>query len=348
MSKRLFFIGSLHDKSRQPETGAQPTEADKPLFQAARELGYATAAAGHTMLIGSDSKNTIDYYLASGAAEFGEAHPNTAVTIEVHRPNDKKTPYQNVPGNINIVRKYYYQDESNPHKWIVTHVRMLDSCDAVVALGGDTSTRLVGNIAADRKRPVLAVSSFGGAASELYDRLQYLYPHLAPVDSIDCLVSPWMIGFGDKVVSLATALAETSTEVLPKLYFLSYSWGDKETADHVEAVLRRKNRNVLRDEDNLKSGEPLSGAIEALIAQSDCFIALWSTHYKSSTWCPKELEYARNCQAQGKKPSRIILLKLDDTDVPIRFVDTLHRPASSREERAYALMQLLHEEREAI
>jgi hypothetical protein len=60
-----------------------------------------------------------------------------------------------------------------------------------------------------------------------------------------------------------------------------------------------------------------------MIQQADTFVALWNENYANSTWCPNELEYARNRQAKGQKPTRIVLLTLDDTEVPIRFVDTL-------------------------
>lgn len=341
---RLFFIGSIHDEDHQPGTGVKAGPEHQPLFDAARQLGHSAASRGHTIVIGSESQNTIDYHLASGALEFATNHPDNTVRLEIHRPNDRKTPYENVPSNVDVVRRFYHEDESSPHKWIVTHVRMLDTCDAVIALGGDTSTRLVGNIAADRQKPLLAVVSFGGASAKLYERLEYLYKFMADPVALQALVLPWQSSFADKAIGLVEALIERASGQSPHLYFLSYCWRDKETADHVEALLRRHNRNVLRDEEHVKSGESLSGAIESLINQSDTFLALWSKDYDGSSWCPNELAYAKDRQHGGKKPRRIVLLKLDDTKTPIRFTDALHRAGASREERFASLLAILQEE----
>jgi hypothetical protein len=81
-----------------------------------------------------------------------------------------------------------------------------------------------------------------------------------------------------------------------------------------------------------------------MIQQADTFVALWNEQYAQSTWCPNELEYARNRQAKGQKPSRIVLLTLDETDVPIRFIDNLRLSGQDRGQRELAIHRLLKEE----
>lgn len=81
-----------------------------------------------------------------------------------------------------------------------------------------------------------------------------------------------------------------------------------------------------------------------MIQQADTFVALWNEHYAQSTWCPNELEYARNRQAKGQKPSRIVLIALDETDVPIRFIDTLRLNGQDRAQRELAIQRLIKEE----
>ncbi len=344
---KIFFIGSI--PGHKPGTGQEPTAGDQPLFSAAREIGYAAAARGHTVIVGSESSNTIDYYLVEGLTRFCTEHPDAIAKLEVHRPQDSAAPYTGGPSNLKVNREYYHEDTSAPHRWVVAHVRMLDSCDALVTLGGGTSTRIIGNIAADRQVPVVAIRSFGGSSAELYDRLHYVYKDkVDDTGALQKLVLPWQPDHATETITLAEAMVAVAAGVQPHLYFLSYSWADSSTADHVEALLRRNNRNVLRDENNVKSGGSLSRAIETLIVQADTFVALWSKDYARSSWCPNELEYARNRQADGLKPRRIILVTLDESEVPIRFTDTLRQLGRERDQCELAVLTMLREESSAL
>lgn len=339
---KILFLGSIPD--HKPESGQKPKPEHKAMFSAAYELGQEAANLNHTILIGSDSPNTIDYYIAKGVIEFCEENKDQKRIMEIHRPNDSKSPYESSPDNLEILRLYYHQDDSNPHKWIVTHMRALDSCDCLITLGGGVSTRIVGNIAADRVTPIVAISVFGGTSSELFDRLHYNYKNIIENKSIlKSLVTPWESSSPKNILAIAEILS-TSPKTNPYLYFISYSWDDSEKADHIEALLRRNNRNVLRDENNVKTGGRLSTAIESLIKQSDTFIALLSEKYSNSTWCPHELEYAINQKSKTGKPLRIILCSLDDTPVPIRATDSLRCQGQDRTQRELSILHLLREE----
>jgi hypothetical protein len=339
---RLLFIGSIPE--HKPGAGQTTGPEHEPLFQAARELGYEAARRNHVVLVGSDSKNTIDVAVAEGVFQFCKEHPDVKRQMEVHRPNDSKIPYQVVPPNLVISRQYYHQDESAPHRWVVTHVRALDECDCVLAVGGGTSTRIVGNIAADRQTPIVAVANFGGTSRELFDRLLYYYKsRVADAVVLQGLVQPWQTGSAGNVIGFAEVLT-ASAIVRPHLYFLSYSWGDSAIADHIEALFWRNGRRVLRDENNVKTGGSLSGAIETLIKQCDSFVALWGVNYQKSTWCPGELQYARDLQSEIGRPPRIVICNLDDTAVDIRFANTLRADCKERPQRELMVLRLLREE----
>lgn len=339
---KLLFIGS--NPYHKPESSQKPKSEHEAMFFAASELGKEAAKRNHIVLLGSDSPNTIDSYVSKGFIEFCKENKDKQRTIEIHRPNDLKVPYEVAIDNLKVERHYYHNDLNNTHKWIVAHVRALDICDCVIALGGGFSTRIVGNIAADREIPIVAISLFGGTASELYDRLQYVYKSKVRDNNIvQSLVTPWNPVSAEKVITLSEALS-TSIRTSPHLYFLSYSWSDAEKSDHIEALLRRNNRNVLRDENNLQTGSRISGTIEALIKQSDTFLALWSKAYLESSWCPNELEYAINQKLKFGKPSRIILCSLDDTSPPIRITDSLRFQGQDRTKRELSILRLLKEE----
>ncbi|MBK6999472.1 MAG: toll/interleukin-1 receptor domain-containing protein [Rhodoferax sp.] len=340
---KILFIGSI--PGHKPESGQKPLPEHDALFTAAREIGEKAAEKGHVILIGSDSKNTVDYYIAQGVMDYCRKNSGMQRQIEVHRPNDSKSPFvEDVPENLSIVRQYYHEDSSNPHKWIVTHVRALDSCDCIVTLGGGASTRIVGNIAADREMAIVAISSFGGTSAELFDRLQYVYKYKVKNKSvIQSIIRPWSADSAENVIAISEALTESGRKT-PHLYFISYSWTNSAEADHVEALLRRNGRSVLRDENNVKTGGSLSGAIELLIKQSDTFLALWSDSYSRSSWCPQELEFAINKSSKNEKPTRVVVCALDDTSTPIRVTDTLRSQGQDRTQRELTILRLLKEE----
>ncbi len=84
--------------------------------------------------------------------------------------------------------------------------------------------------------------------------------------------------------------------------------------------------------------------VKSFIDQSDTFIGLYNERYTRSTWCPQELAYARGRQAKGQKPSRVVLLMLDDTEPPIQFTDLLCQDRRDRAKRELTIRRLVEEE----
>jgi hypothetical protein len=181
-------------------------------------------------------------------------------------------------------------------------------------------------------------------AEYFYQRGEFnIYQNI--VRALNGTINPFEDGLYIKTTSLPRQGREDIAENSQKhTYFLSYSKKNSSEADHLEVVLHRNNRTVLRDETEIKAGEGVSKSIEAMIQQADTFVALWGKDYATSDWCPNELEYARNQQVNGQKPTRIVLLTLDETKVPIRFVDSLHLAGQDRRQRELAIHKLLKEE----
>jgi hypothetical protein len=340
---RILFVGSIPDHI--PGVKQPITEAHEPFFAACRDLGSAAAARGHRILIGSSSKRTADYHICEGVFAHCRQHPAQHFHIERHYPDDERPEYDGVPNNLHFLDFSHHADQSSPHKWIVAHARAVDVADVVVLIGGGVSTRIVGHLSADRGKPVVAVSCFGGTSDAVFHTMKYRY--LANPDCASHL--PFLTGTWNAdaaaghVMELASALGPTS-QAAPHRYFISYNWADCSVADHVETLLRRENRPVLRDEANVSAGDRLSKAVEALIEESDTFVALWSTHYQSSSWCPHELEWAFNLQHRQQRPSRIALLALDPTAPPLRITDNLRCDGSNRSARELVVMKLMQSE----
>ena len=142
-------------------------------------------------------------------------------------------------------------------------------------------------------------------------------------------------------------LARNKSVEAPHSYFLSYVWENNEFADHVEVLLYRFRRAVNRDEPIFAAGVDLSDVVKSCIDESDTFIGLYNERYKRSTWCPQELAYARGRQAKGLKPTRVVLLMLDDTEPPIQFTNLLRQGGLDRPQRELSIRKLVEEEHDA-
>jgi TIR domain-containing protein len=340
---RIMFIGSIPEHI--PGVNQEILPEHQPLLTAAHDLGHAVAEAGHRILIGSTSPRTIDACVVAGVADFCRQHPDRFAHIEVHRPEDEPPNLLRDLPNLHFLPYPHHADPSSPHKWVVAHARAADEADVIVAMAGAISTRLVGHLAADRGKSLIAIPCFGGAAEELYQFLRYHYGgvKVGELPAV-ALLSGWDNDTPGNVVRLAEALFREHQRQAPHTYFISYSWADCAAADHIETLLRREHRPILRDEADLQAGKPLSKSVQALIEECDTFIALWSPRYAQSSWCPQEVEYAINLRHTGRKPKRLVLLALEDHPRPLRLADQLYELATSRRDRELAILHLVRAE----
>lgn len=281
-----------------------------------------------------------------GVKKYCEEDGNNKASVEVHRPESSKAIYADVPSNLKVSRISYHADPND--KWIVSHVRALDSCDVLIALAGGKNTNIIGNLAAEKEIPVLTVGNFGGSAADLYEKLKYIYKNKYDISQgLQYLTNKWEDWFADEIIGLAEALTRTKVKLQPHSYFISYSWDDCAFADHIEVLLRRNNRVVFRDESNIESGKRISSAVSVLIDNSDTLIAIWSKNYSRSQWCMDELEFARKKQVQSQKQKlrRIALIAMDEQQPPIHFTDPLYIIGKDRPLRELGIKKLLEEEK---
>ena len=169
---KLMFVGRTHWSSRDKKP------FDFPSQQAGRELGYHAARRGHTILISSELKNTLDHWIMEGAKECAREEPTRKVFVEVYYPERFSAPYQEQDPKLNnlIIRRVpHLQLDEKAYQKLIPHIAMLDACDAVIALGGTEKTFVDGHIAAIRETPVFVVPSSGGSAQRLYESLRYSY-----------------------------------------------------------------------------------------------------------------------------------------------------------------------------
>ena len=334
---RILFKGSTHF------AGADRTA----ILRAAEDLGYFGVQSGHTLLVGSQNPNTIDHGVKQGAERFCHTFPDRSAFIEVHRPDDGEAPFPaGAAPNLHIDRRVYGLPSNGPsggdRNWVVAHVAALEASDVLVLIGGGSGTDLAGQVAMERRWPIIPIASFGGAARELYKVLSYeLHRQPLLADKLHVLNGPWQ----DDSASIISELIEVVvTKSRPYSYFISYSHADAVAADRVELLLRRQNKAVLRDERELTPGAPLDRSLTTKIAMASTFVSLHSENYAGSDYCTGELAIAHELKTAGKKPTRLVAVRLDDTLLSPLLAASVHLKAVDRRALDAAVGELIASE----
>jgi len=341
---KIIFMGSVPTYARTDDR--ELSEQERPFIQACQELGYVAASRGHALLASDAHVASADYNVVQGVIRYVGESQDAKATIEINRSEGSEPIFEDLPSTINILRKLHPDFDHVWHGTLIPNLSALESADALVLLGGRLTVKLMGQIAAEKEKPVIAIPSFGGTSVEIYDSLRWIYRGLLKDQFNDLAVlrNTWRPDSAQKIIDLAELLARGQHAAAPPSYFISYVWDNSDFADHVEVMLHRFKRAVNRDESIFGAGMDLSDVVRSLINESDTFIALWNSAYKQSTWCPQELEYALNRQHKGLKPTRIVLLMTDDTEPPIRFTNKLRLNARDRSQRELCIRRLVAEE----
>jgi TIR domain len=144
------------------------------------------------------------------------------------------------------------------------------------------------------------------------------------------------------VEALASRKRAKPRQAPPPCFFISYARARPEEADFVEAILRRRDCLVVRDEKDFGAGRPLPGEIVEHIHQASVFVALWCKEYACSPWCFDELDLALERRETGALT--LWLLQIDDTRiVPPAARGLISYWLSTRDELEGRVLKLLGE-----
>ena len=127
-------------------------------------VGRAAAKRGHTIVVGSDRRTTIDYHVVAEGLfpeARAESDPDRKYFLEVFRPDDLKRPYEDGPPP-NVVPHWYTRRPGFPGErklatsppvghdllttplWIFAHQSAIENVDVLITLaGGDGTERAV-------------------------------------------------------------------------------------------------------------------------------------------------------------------------------------------------------------
>lgn len=293
---RYFILGGITDGDSTFDN-----VNNMRLKNACRNIGRALNNYGHSLIICSPFKDSADYWTLNG---FIQNNQNQHMPIEIHyvdmesvraevailELNNKEYKFNKVPHSapININK------ESISYAWLLCQLNALESCRAVIAIGGkvDGVANMLLLLAEAKRKPVLPLSFLGGAAGlafqrrryELEDRLGDKYLLLQDEKCINELIEG-----GEMICALQKGNKAKGSN--PK-FFISYPRTRPAEADYIETLLRRRNMEVYRDESDFGAGSEIPTKITEAIYAADIFIAVWCAEYACSPWCFDEFELA--------------------------------------------------------
>ena len=344
---KIFVIGGLANSD-------EPQLLEK-LKACATLVGSEVALRGHDLLICSPFEQTADVSALSGWATAAAAD-RIGGHLEVHLPDiaavrerlDEVFKSKNVQNARQFLHAVPLLSDNQPnlqHAWLLAQLAALDACHGVISMGGrseGTASLLLG-LAATRRVPVLPLGFLGGAAAAHLDRQRF---ELADTLGPDADRLP---GAPEDTVCLLERLVERKAVggrqfAPPGRFFISYPRERSAEADQVEALLRRRNGEVYRDDDAFEVGREVTEEIRRNILRSDVFVALYCKEFMLSPWCFDELELAFERSTKGLL--RIALLCLDGSRVvPPQARALISYPCGSRTEletRVRAIVDLIH------
>lgn len=307
---KIFVIGGLTEKS-----GASNYEDElSVLRQAGFSLGKEIALAGHELVLCSPFSDSLDSHVALGAAEVSGSklyyhYPdNSVVSGEVHKlllkitkSDVKRIPCKDIALSLD--------EATSQYSWLFAQLHALDSCAGVIAIGGKVSgsAKLLFQLAVSKNKSILPLTFLGGAASEYHDVYRW--------DLYDVLGSEIDKMSDSKCVAEAPRLLEKLVEGIPSRvehrFFISYARARPQEADYVEALIRRRNGVVYRDEEDFEPAADTQDDIIKNIKKSNVFVAIWCKEYACSPWCFDELELA--IQRKNEGLSELWIFCVDDT-----------------------------------
>ena len=236
--------------------------------KACRQIGNAIIRLGHTLVIGSESEGTADFYAVEGAVQaMGGTQPDRPRII-ILRPNDQQTSFEQLRNeNPGLFTTRVSMDPG----WNVTKLLQVNEADGVVVVGGATFSYQAGLAAAVCKKPLVPIGSFGGAAKKLLQVLavsRNSWPgNLPSEDDLGLLHGGWNQFLLDKTTGLL------GLSRLPTLLIIHGRSDDRLLLkNYLQNSLRLPEPLIMAEQS--ASGSTLPEKFEAIAKKCDGAIAL--------------------------------------------------------------------------
>jgi len=156
---KVAIVGSVDETRIFDPPITDPAAARR----ACEELGRELAKSGWDIVVYSAKRMFIEADVVRGYAAHQPAHPGS---IHVKSPLGK--------GSFDELRRFpeLFDVRADPSRdWEVSFYRSLTGCDGVIVVGGGRSTLVTGLLALALRTPIVAIATFGGNATKLWEHL---------------------------------------------------------------------------------------------------------------------------------------------------------------------------------
>lgn len=312
---RVFIIGGL-TSSDCDDTSA------KKMYEASKLLGKHLGENPHNkIVVCSAHPSSVDAGVIEGFASTSGNRPKNVI---IHRPLDERenldlgnsisdqwdSLIENTGLREPVIRANSEARVTSPdgfaNAFLLCQIRALrEDTDIVVALGGRIDASAAQLLSIARKTfPIIPYAFLGGAGEQEYLRQESNFrSSINDQNLVDALQSKSGVS---RILDLIKKMLHVHGN---QHIFISYAWKRAEDADYVEAFLRRNPTiSLFRDEEDIKTGEPISKRIKEQLQKCDVFLVLWCAEYTESPNCYDELHIAKR-----RKDCMTYILRLDDT-----------------------------------
>jgi hypothetical protein len=146
--------------------------------------------------------------------------------VLVNRVEGSELIFDRLSANVKVTRRFHPDIGHVLHGTLIPNLDALNISDVLVTLGGRLTVKIMGQLAADKEKPVLSIPSFGGTSVEIYESLKFINRGLLKVKDrfqdlllLKCL---WRDEFAEMAIDLAEALARRDQPTAtPHSYFIS-------------------------------------------------------------------------------------------------------------------------------
>jgi len=342
---KIFIVGGVSVKDSEDGFDTQIQVLQKSMNQ----LGAELARLGHEIVVCSPFEDSADFYVLEGISKYLATGGESKSSISIHYPDlsDVSSKMTNVCNSLGTIEVRRYPcpapankdlPDANQYSWLFAQLTGMDSSAVIIAIGGKPSgsLSLLFHLADARGKSVLPLTSLGGAA------LDYYTAHFFHLKDLLGTNFP-LLGDESLTVKIETALDSLLIGRSTKsknAFFISYSRARPKEADFVEALLRRRNHIVYRDEKDFEPAADTQADIIKNIKKANVFIALWCREYACSPWCADELQIA--IDRLSTENAQLWIFCVDDTRIVPKQARSLnYYRVNTREEIEGRLIGLL-------
>lgn len=280
------------------------------------KLGKLLRQKNHTLELCSPFEDSADYWVLNGYCM--DVCSSTIVNYYYVKLDSVENKLQlletenlkinRIPNVVNISE----ESKDMQYAWLLCQLEALESCQCILAIGGKNtgSANMLLRFAEGKRKLVIPFTIGGGAALQAYERREFQLKDklgdavylLNGMEHLECIIEK----IDEKII-------KRKNEIDERKVFISYARKRPCEADYVEALLRRRNISLFRDESEFGAGKEVPIEIEENIYKSNTFIAVYCAEYACSPWCYDELELALDLREKGQM--EIWILCVDDTRI---------------------------------